>query len=88
MTFVVDFVSPVRVSGGEGSQNTETEFSLSIAGEKRVVTGSVSVESDSTETRITLAPRSPDWAARRIVSIISARDGDVVKRETRIQNGE
>jgi hypothetical protein len=88
MTFIVDFTSPVRVSGGDGTKRTETEFSLSIAGEKEVVTGTVSVESDSVKTRITLAPRSPDWAVPRIVSTSSVRNGDVVTRETRILKGK
>jgi len=88
MTFLVDFKSPVRVSGGEGSRNTETEFSLSIAGKKRVVTGTVSVESDAAQTWIVLSPRSPEWAVPRGVSTILTSAGSTLKRDVVIVNGE
>lgn len=88
MTFIVDFDKPVRISGGEGSRNTETEFSLSIAGKKRVVTGTVSVESDAAQTRIVLSPRSPDWAVPRGVSTTLTDSGSTLKRDVVIVNGE
>jgi hypothetical protein len=88
MTFLVDFKSPVRVSGGEGSRNTETEFSLSIAGKKRVVTGTVSVESDAAQTRIVLSPHSPVWAVPRGVSTTMTGAGSTLKRDVVIVNGE
>ena len=76
------------VAGGEVSRNTETEFSLSIAGKKRVVTGTVSVESDSAQTRIVLSPRSPDWAVPRGVVTTLTGDGVTLIREAVIVNGE
>lgn len=86
LTFTVDFSSPVRVSG-DGNQHTGTDFSISLSGQKKVVTGSVSVNPASTETRIILAPRSPDWAVSRIISTSMRSDGTAVMRETRILEG-